>query len=54
MVTELQKRKIHKLMRSIKDAHDNNVGEKETEKRVKELTDYLQQEGIINPFRDDD
>jgi hypothetical protein len=54
MVTEIQKRKIKQRMRAIKDLTDANAPDKEVNKAVKELTDYLQQEGIINPFSDDD
>lgn len=53
MVTELQKREIHKRMRAVKDAVNSDRPEKIVNERVKELTDYLQQEGIINPFDDD-
>lgn len=54
MVTEQQKREIKKRMRSIKDATDAGAPEKVVNKRIKVLTDYLQQEGIIDPFRDND
>lgn len=54
MITDTQRREIKKRMRAIKDAADNDRPDKIIEERTKELTDYLQQEGIINPFRDDD
>lgn len=54
MVKERQRREIKKRMRSIKDATDANAPEREINKRVKALTDYLMQEGIIDPFRDND
>lgn len=52
MVTMKQRREIKKRMRAVKDATDANAPEKIVNKRVKELTDYLHQEGIINPFND--
>lgn len=52
-VTETQKREIKKRMRAIKDKTDAGAPQKEVDKKVKELTDYLMAEGIINPFSDD-
>jgi len=54
MVTMKQRREIKKRMRAIKNATDAGAPEKEINKRVKVLTDYLQQEGIIDPFSDND
>lgn len=52
MVTIEQRRQIKKRMRAVKDAVDNDRPEKVVNERVTELTDYLHQEGIINPFDD--
>jgi len=54
MATQKQKREIKKLMRAIKDKTDADAPQKEVKDAVNDLTDYLQEEGIINPFRDDD
>lgn len=53
MVTRRQRREIKKRMRAVKDATDANAPEKVVNERVKELTDYLHAEGIIDPFSDD-
>ncbi len=52
-VNERQKREIEKRMRAVKNLTDADAPQKEIDKKVKELTDYLMAEGIINPFRDD-
>jgi len=52
MVTEIQKKEIKKRMRAIKDATDAGRPQEVINRRVKNLTDYLQAEGIINPFDD--
>ena len=52
MVTEKQQRDIKKLMRAVKDAVDDDMSEEEVKKRTHELTNYLHQQGIINPFDD--
>jgi len=53
-VTEQQKREIKKRMRAVKNKTDAGAPEKEVNEAVKELTDYLLQEGIIRPFEDND
>jgi hypothetical protein len=47
-----QRREIKKRMRAIKDATDAGAPDKEVQKRVKELTDYLLQEGLLTSFDD--
>jgi hypothetical protein len=48
MLTEVQKREIRKRMRAVKDATDNNRDSYIVNERIKELTDYLQSEGLLN------
>lgn len=50
MVSERQRRDIKEKMRAIKEAKKNNRPQRIIEKRTNELTEYLHQEGIINPF----
>lgn len=50
MVTKRQRKEIKKRMRAIKEARDNNMHKRVIEERAEELTNYLQSEGLINPF----
>lgn len=48
MVSSRQRVQIKKRMRRIKDATDAGEEEK-ARRRTKELYDYLEREGIVNP-----
>ena len=52
MITDRQQKEIKKRMRAVKDAVDEDRNQEVINKRVKELTNYLHKEGIINPFKE--
>jgi len=50
MVTKRQESKIEHMMRRIKRAHDNNMGEEEIKSRTNTLYNYLENEGLVDRF----
>jgi len=52
MVTQRQRDEIREHMRRIKNAKDEGKSREEIKRRTRKLHDYLEQEGITNPFDD--